>query len=367
MRKSGAFVVLIAILIVLPVTTGISAESSTLPPKDLKLVGDHWTAWDPPPAGPGAYIIVKDDCLWNLAAQWLGDPFLWPQIWDENRYILDSHWIYPGDPLVIPGKPVVVPEEGPPPGTDEPAEPSDPTGMEPGDPTALEPTPLFPVATETEIYCAGYIDPEHRYSDLWVAGSEMENEAKGTGEVIYLSQGRNHGIQAGDQFTVIRETRKVLHPDSSDAIGTFIRRLGRVRVMVAQEETATAVIEMACEDIRHSDELVIWQEIAIPELEGMPLFDRYDAEPSGRQVGWIVYLEDDLGHVATDHLIQTDLGVASGVNPGDVLTIFRDQVDLPRILIGQAVVLTVEPLSSTAKIMNSVRECAVGDMVEVHE
>jgi hypothetical protein len=367
MRKSGAFVVLIASLIVMPITTGISSESSTLPPKDLKLVGDHWTAWDPPPAGPGAYIIVKDDTLWDLAGKWLGDPFLWPQIWDENRYILDSHWIYPGDPLVIPGKPVVVPEGGPPAVTEEPSEPGEPTGVEPGEATAIEPTPLYPVATETEIYCAGYIDPEHRYSDLWVAGSEMENESHGTGDVLYLSQGRNQGIQAGDQFTILREARKVLHPDSSKALGTFIRRLGRVRVMVAQEETATAVIEMACEDIRHSDELVPWREIPIPELDAMPPFDRYDAEPSGRQVGWIAYVADDRVSVATDDIIQTDLGVASGVKPGDVLTLFRTQEDLPRILIGQAVILTVEPLSSTAKIMNSVRETSVGDMVEVIE
>ena len=35
------------------------------------------------------------------AERWLGDPYLWPQVWDENRYILDSHWIYPGDPIVI--------------------------------------------------------------------------------------------------------------------------------------------------------------------------------------------------------------------------------------------------------------------------
>ena len=38
-----------------------------------------------------------------------------------------------------------------------------------------------------------------------------------------------------------------------------------------------------------------------------------------------------------------------------------------RNVIGQAVILTVEPLSSTAKIMNSVRETEVGDRVEVIE
>ncbi len=47
------------------------------------------------------HTIVKGDTLWDLAAHYLGDPFLWPQIWERNPYIKDSHWIYPGDPMVI--------------------------------------------------------------------------------------------------------------------------------------------------------------------------------------------------------------------------------------------------------------------------
>src|SRR5262249_54348409 len=91
------------------------AATSTRPPKNLKKVGDHWTAWDPPQGGEGAYTIQKDACFWDLAGKWLGDPHLWPQVWDQNRYVLDSHWIYPGDPLSVPAKPNVVPPEGPPP------------------------------------------------------------------------------------------------------------------------------------------------------------------------------------------------------------------------------------------------------------
>src|SRR5688572_9800138 len=73
------------------------------PPQDLHLVGDHWTAWDPPqpPAGVQVHIIERGDTLWDLAARFFGDPYLWPQIWEKNQYILDAHWIYPGDPLVL--------------------------------------------------------------------------------------------------------------------------------------------------------------------------------------------------------------------------------------------------------------------------
>ena len=125
MRSSVAIRVLTASVVVVSVMAwaGVSGQESSTRPPAVKQVGEHWSAWDPPPAGPDAYIIQKGDTLWAVAERWLGDPFLWPQVWDENRYVLDSHWIYPGDPLVIPGRPTVVPEEGPPPVAETPTQP----------------------------------------------------------------------------------------------------------------------------------------------------------------------------------------------------------------------------------------------------
>lgn len=49
----------------------------------------------------GAYIVKKGDTLWDLSAQFLSDPFAWPDLWNKNRHIEDPHWIYPGDSLYI--------------------------------------------------------------------------------------------------------------------------------------------------------------------------------------------------------------------------------------------------------------------------
>jgi len=344
-------------------------DSSTRPPTNLKLVGDHWTPWDPPDAGPDAYIIQKGDTLWDLAGQWLGDPFLWPQVWDENRYILDSHWIYPGDPLVVPGRPTVVPEE---PEvaetTPEPLEEEQPSEEAPvaEAPPRPAPPPMVLVAAPSDVYCAGFIEPEHTTSSLWVGGSEEpEQEHLAEGDVIYLNQGRNQGIAPGDEFAAVRAVHTVKHPSTGQVMGTYIRRLGKVRVMLTQEDTSTAMIDMSCTDILRSDELVPWTPIPIPRRQSMPPFDRFDVTPSGGATGEIVALPEELDHVAAGHVFQVDLGLASGVDPGDVLTVFRPQKDLPRLQIGQAIVLTVEPTSATAMFHNSVREAVVGDHVEV--
>jgi LysM repeat protein len=49
------------------------------------------------------YTIKKGDCLWNLAFQFLGNPFQWAQIWQLNSYIKNPDLIYPGDILKVSG------------------------------------------------------------------------------------------------------------------------------------------------------------------------------------------------------------------------------------------------------------------------
>jgi len=373
--KAKIPVVFVALLL----PTIVFGQAVAPPPQPLNLVGDHWTPYDPPaefPEGSTVHTVVRGDTLWDLAATYLGDPYLWPQIWERNPYIKDSHWIYPGDPIAID---VAVQE--PPPEVQE-IYPDDTVTSEYTDPLEFEENPIDegeprPLGSPADVYCfADLVEDESVYPFSITSAERITfQDSFSEGDIVYIDGGVEQGVAAGDRFFVLNRIRPLKrlaenprpgHIYSEQKIGIIYSKIGQIKVLCAQENSAIAEITYACDPIDVGNVLQPFRPIPVPLVIEPDPSDRCDV-PNGNPIGQIIYTRDDQIEIGGGWLVFIDLGAADGVYPGQFATIFRDNPvkGMPRLVLAELGVLTVEEHYSTAILTRGWASIYISDRVEL--
>ena len=392
---------------------GLAVEAQGPPPADLEWRGDHWSAWEPPMSVPEEsqiYTIQQGDTLWDIAQRVLGDGNLWPQIWEQNQYILDAHWVYPGDPLMISGTTIADAGDGalnppledpdslePPPGdvgpgvTDSVAAPAPPSGV-----AGVDQSAPVPIGYESDIYCTGFIGELEEDLPYSIAASEYEflhpsldprrasnikaeikglfgstrTEKYGLGisDIIYLDSGRADGLSAGLLLTVVDPGEIVIHPITEAVLGRFYHYRGRIRVLSVQEETGIGEIIQACDPMHVDDRMRRFEPEPVPLRRITPMRPvNFPVETSALDnAPTIISARDKIVAIGTGHLVFIDRGMEDDVAPGDIFTVYRSgRRGFPPILLGEVGVLSVYKKTSLVRVMRSRYTVFVGDVLHL--
>jgi hypothetical protein len=245
-----------------------------------------------------------------------------------------------------------------------------------------------PFGYESEVHCFGYIGPDHDQFIAAVVGAQ--NSAEQTdftdGDLLYIDGGHDRGIKPGDEFWLVTPGSEIIHPISNTSMGRFYEQRGRATVVCVEGRTATVRVNLACSDIPMGSFLKPYEPVPIPLGRRLPAAVACDP-PTGKVTGRIVYTRDGVIATGTDSNVLIDLGVASGIQPGDQLTIFRYATgadygirpqgsywvytqpaagsEVPRTYLGDLAVLYVGDRWAMGRIIDSSRLIEVGDQVEL--
>ena len=217
---------------------------------------------------------------------------------------------------------------------------------------------IYPLLSETDLYCSFFVmdndEPEAR-----IIGAEREYERVqfNNGDIVYINQGRNDGIEEGQMFQVL-EVGTV-----STEYGPLAFKRGRLRVIALEENTSSARVEKACGPVMVGNHLVPFEEIEgrmgkdlgynVPPYEGVGLR------------GSLIYLQRDFFQIGTGAWGLINLGESDGLQIGQQLVVYRKiHKDTPLFVFANIVVIDTQKRTSTVKVLSCKDALVIGDLVQ---
>lgn len=182
------------------------------------------------------YTVKEGDTLVDLARREYDDKSFWKMIYNYNDYIRDSHWIFPGDKLILPRVVSKLPK------VPEVEEEPDKQKKEKEDKREYE----------------TFLAPLDFKFDATVIGFEKSKALQAQGDYVFIDLGAKAGLEQGDQLHLYGNGRQIYHPKTGKLHGRVMKRIGTVRVTEdIEEETSTARIVYSALPVEVNQKLLL--------------------------------------------------------------------------------------------------------------
>lgn len=348
-------------------------------------IGSQEPAPQPPAPQGRTHTVVRGDNLWDLSQTYLGNPFLWPEIYRLNRDVVeDPHWIYPGEILRLPGDttlavsqlptgvegPTTAPLPTAPVGDSPPVDPRSPTvfGRGGSDQGVISgPVPAYgvagivnvvtaPTVNAGQALVAPYVDREGgplgygriiKSADLTGVAESSERYRFQAYDKVLISPPAGYVGPEGERYLAVR-----LGPMVENQ-GQIVIPTGVVEVFRAAGSSTGAIAKIvrAFNEISTTDRLIPLDTAGV----GTTVRPVKVADGPSARIKWI-YGEPVLPSM--QNFVVLDVGSRNGVRMGDEFIIYKPspkpEEGQPRdreTLIAKAQVVRSTPYGATAVII----------------
>jgi hypothetical protein len=306
---------------------------------------------------PGEYVVQVGDTLWDIAGEFLDDPWYWPEIWYVNPDIENPHLIYPGDVLglvYIDGQPRI---------TNIRASTYRMSPQARATPLA-EAVTSIPYDAVSAFLSTGVILEKGQAETLpYMLDTRGDHLIAAAGNEIYVRG--NQGDRLGSRYNVVKVGEPLYDPDDNRLVGYqglfvaegTLRRSGDPSTVALTDSVQEAVI---------GDRL-------IPEVVDVPM-NFFPRAPSYNIEGRIISVVGGVTQIGQYQVVVLNRGAKDGLVVGDVLSVFQTgatvddrigggRVKLPDEVAGTTMVFKVYDRISYALVMEATTNINVLDMV----
>ena len=315
----------------------------------------------------GTHTVKRGDTLWDLAHTYLGDAYLWPDIYRINAdQIDDPHWIYPGEVLKLPGRGEAMPTVAratPDAAVEAPRRSMQPTVFA----TRTMARPRLGAVSNVpparvplgDVVRAAYFDRRHgpATSGRIMFGADIPGIDIPRGRSNYMLYDRvlvipPAGSRAAEHDRFIAYT---LGEDFED-VGTVVVPSAMLEIVRAPRDGEAAVAQIvALYTQLNADDHVVPLDTTGAGASGMParFAEGQVRTTTVRAVNRAALL------ASLNYYVLSDLSTRDGMKIGDEIEIYRerelprgdDGPTLPEVSIATAQVVRVTPYGSTARVL----------------
>jgi hypothetical protein len=298
------------------------------------------------------YTVHKGDTLWDLSTRFSDNPWLWPELWSENRQISNPHWIYPGERIRLfhlkgvktfsQKKPVKNPS------------------------ITEAPTKESLYYFYSPINRVGFIRKHAITPYGTIFKVTDDKDLISVGDTVYIRPDANHSLVPGTRYTVYRALPPIVDQKTKALIGTQHYLTGIVEIEKKEPRFVVARVVHAYRSIAVNDHLMPYKKRS-PKIALVQSKTGITGEIIGGEER-----EESMG----DHTVAfIDKGDQDGIKIGQSYSIYyqdkaklggssNEIVALTPVVYGSLIVLHTEKSTSTVLITQAQQSVHPGTKIE---